>query len=737
MRSFNFRFLSLHFFLFFLLVSAKIFAQDQVAEEPEFKVGAVPDKWKNESAVIIAQKTDYAYVRKTMINAMTIHEYVRKRIRLQDKNALESFSEFYYATYGKKTAVNYNVIKANGKVVNIDLSNAIEVDKDVPGVFKPIYMRGGSTAYFKIAIPDLEIGDIVDFHFESAQDVELAKGNGEFTPYIFTLTYNYPVLYQKFQFDLDKGTDASFKSYNGAPILHEGDGGFDTKASDKKSLVSYFIIDKNRDKVSDERWNYEYRNSPTVKLKITYKSGGLSNTLFGKKGEASAETISLDKLRTIYSSLQYYNTPLIDGISRDIIDYLKNNGKDKLPPKEMVREIYYVFRKIFLESYYKGEINGKDVSLFTPRYYRHYSKDSKKKTEKEDQVTVSKLLWAAVLYRTCAKKDLTVEALVVMPRYLGKWNDMLFQEELELAMRVKGDKFYFLFPFDNFDVFAQPNESFDGSEAYAFALGPRSEGYYKANVPSTTFEENLQKEESIITIPESMDVINVERTSSFNGLDKGSTITLANLDREYLNKDFKQYIINPKKTKIDNSYTDDDKDERKKNQLEYLKKSVENEGVEVNKYDKFELMQDGRFDDNPLLVYKENYSLKKLLNKAGRNYLLDAGKLIGDQVKLEEKEMKSRDNDIWISFAKTFTNNIVINLPKGYTADGLQDLNYNVNNESGSFISTAKIDGNKLIINTQKIYKKNFDKKELWPNYVAFLEAAYKFTQVKVVLKKQ
>ena len=77
-----------------LLLSASPFfatAQEGMLEEPEFKITDVPDKWKSESAVILAQKIDYAYVRKSMASAMTIKEYVRKRIRLQDKNALESF----------------------------------------------------------------------------------------------------------------------------------------------------------------------------------------------------------------------------------------------------------------------------------------------------------------------------------------------------------------------------------------------------------------------------------------------------------------------------------------------------------------------------------------------------------------------------------------------------------------------------------------------------------------------
>jgi hypothetical protein len=60
-----------------------------------------------------------------------------------------------------------------------------------------------------------------------------------------------------------------------------------------------------------------------------------------------------------------------------------------------------------------------------------------------------------------------------------------------------------------------------------------------------------------------------------------------------------------------------------------------------------------------------------------------------------------------------------------------------IDNESGSFTSTAKLENDKVLISSKKIYKKNFDKKDAWPNYVAFLELAYKFSQSKIVLKKK
>ena len=67
-----------------------------------------------------------------------------------------------------------------------------------------------------------------------------------------------------------------------------------------------------------------------------------------------------------------------------------------------------------------------------------------------------------------------------------------------------------------------------------------------------------------------------------------------------------------------------------------------------------------------------------------------------------------------------------VNIPTGYAVDALQKLNINIDNESGSFITTAKVDDDKLVITTGKLYNKSFDKKELWPNYITFLEPAHK-----------
>jgi hypothetical protein len=242
-----------------------------------------------------------------------------------------------------------------------------------------------------------------------------------------------------------------------------------------------------------------------------------------------------------------------------------------------------------------------------------------------------------------------------------------------------------------------------------------------------------------------MEIINVERISSYTGSQKADLIGKANLDREYLTKDFEKYYAEPltkaKKNEtiapVNNKYEYADKDDQIKERKELFEKLVKRDELDVDQYIDFELLQDGRTGDSAVLRYKEKFSLKKLISKAGRNYIFEAGKLIGGQLKLEPNELKLRKTDIWIPSAITIENTITVNIPEGYSIDGLQDLNMNIDNPSGAFISTTSVVDNKLLISTKKVYKNNFDKKEAWPNYIAFLEPAYKLSQAKVVLKKK
>ncbi len=748
------------FFISFLFLTLKAFPQAPqlgVKIEDEFKVTSVPDKWKDESAVIVGQKTEYLFTRlasgRNYTTIVRINEYIHKRIKLQDKNALEKFSTFNYVTMGKDGNAEYKIIKATGKEETVDMKTAVEDEKDIDAIYKPIFYSLNIKSQ-KIAVPDLEVGDIIDYTLRSTIDWDMKTEGIGFKPFIFSLANSYPTMYQQYRFTMANGMKVQYRNYNGAPNLR-----FDPKTSvygDKESYLSYFFLDKDREKTTDVRWNYELRTTPSVKFRVILladndpSSKGL--------GEATVDRAGLDpdQVYKRYAGAAAYVTPTVSSLVGYTTQYIikkKEEGALKTDD-DIIRESYYCMRKVFLEMYYKGPVHSDLEKYITgKKLYKKILAQEKKngpeKEEREDEIRISGVTFATALRLALAAQNIQAELEVYVPRSLGAWRDAIFMDELDFVLKVKSKRrYYFLEAFNNFDAFGTPYQYLEGAEGYSIAYDEANR-YYRAAIPATTYNDNLQKQDYTISFNDAMDIVKAERMSSYVGQEKTSVIGNANLDRSYLNYDFAKYYVDPvsdkgkkKKDKeetvahADPTYEDPDKEEHIKERKEIFEKSLKEE-LDVDKYEDFELLQDGRFGDTAMLKFKEKFTLKKLLSRAGKNYIFEVGKLIGDQIKLEQSELAGRQVDIWIPHARTIENNISVAIPVGYTVDGLQELNMNIDNESGTFISTVKVDNDKLLINTKKLYKKNFDKKEAWPNYVAFLEPAYKFSQLKIVLKKK
>ncbi|HRF16642.1 MAG TPA: hypothetical protein PK977_00690, partial [Chitinophagaceae bacterium] len=79
---------------------------------------------------------------------------------------------------------------------------------------------------------------------------------------------------------------------------------------------------------------------------------------------------------------------------------------------------------------------------------------------------------------------------------------------------------------------------------------------------------------------------------------------------------------------------------------------------------------------------------------------------------------------------------ISFTIPDGYKAVGIQNLNMNIDNETGTFAVQASVEGNTLSILVKKLYKQVTVKKEDWPKLLEMLDAAFNFSQKKILLKK-
>jgi hypothetical protein len=114
---------------------------------------------------------------------------------------------------------------------------------------------------------------------------------------------------------------------------------------------------------------------------------------------------------------------------------------------------------------------------------------------------------------------------------------------------------------------------------------------------------------------------------------------------------------------------------------------------------------------------------------------MELGKFLTSQIEITQKE-KDRKNNVYMIYPRSFDNEIVFEIPAGYSVSGLEKFNKKVENETGGFTSTAEVKGNQLIIKTFKFYKNYFEPNSNWDKMIQYLDAAYQFTQEKILLKK-
>jgi hypothetical protein len=128
-----------------------------------------------------------------------------------------------------------------------------------------------------------------------------------------------------------------------------------------------------------------------------------------------------------------------------------------------------------------------------------------------------------------------------------------------------------------------------------------------------------------------------------------------------------------------------------------------------------------------------------LLEKAGNNYLLSIGKLIGGQVEMYEKD--KRVSPVEIPFVHSLNRKITLDIPAGYKVKGLESAKINrVFSPSGEkscgFVSEYKEDTNKIEITITEYYNKIAYPLANYLNFREVINAAADFNKVVLVLEK-
>jgi hypothetical protein len=673
--------------------------------DKSFSVKDIPQNWASKSAVIIAQMNRFEYRKVLMAKLLRENNYGHYRIRLNDKNAVEKYSEmsFGVSSSGYSVYVGYKVIKPNGKETIVDISKAVKMERTV---------NGRKQAYNKIAIPGLEPGDILDYYLCTEETQNIMSYILFFQPVIYSIPDQYPILNYKIQFRASRKCYINIKSVNGAPDFK--------LITDEKNDEEYYSIEgSNVESVEDQRWVYKYRELPTIKFRAAYSvNEGMAEHFDVLLGEVKKAKTSVSK-QELTDLTQRMATTSNGYLDVDLLKkYDKANLKAVTDPFQLATQAYYFLRN---EVFFKYE--------------------EAKVWEGNDGGKISDARFLPAMHQYLKKKDIAHDVIVAVSREISSIDDVIMENELDWIIRVKkGNEYLYLSPFDPYTVPGTFSEMLEGTEAYAFD-GIKPSSSWKAEkitLPVLTSADHQAKVNVQVQITDNMTKTKLTVKKQLTGrsklFDQYTFLDYYDYEKEE-NAKFKNEPIKRKKQELalKKAYMD----QRETRKSDALKRSIEEDyEFKIENPGNIVIEQTGRYADLPAMKYGYSFETDVLMKKTGPHYLMDAGKLIEAQVKIDGEEL-SRKTNVYFSNARSFVNTVTIDIPEGYGVEGVDKLNTKVQHKAGGFTSTAKVQGNKVLIETNKYYSVNYVAKEQWKAVVEFLNAAYNFSEMKLLFKKK
>ncbi|MEO6541752.1 MAG: hypothetical protein ABIN74_12190 [Ferruginibacter sp.] len=716
-------------------------------KDPVFDNTKLPGQYKNESAVILARKQtvetnterkgrSLLYVGKMH---STIKRTIRERIFINDQVSLDAYSEINFNQLQSKqsgaitklrtyTFMGIRVTKADGSLQKINVEEAsVKLDETKDGKKN------------KIAVPNLAIGDIIDYYITYFDQARTDKDVDYLT---FILGDEYPILNLGIKVLLDKRVAAQYQTINGAPDFKitsvEDDNLLELKATDLS-------------KSTNVMWVSQGRQVPIVRIKYAFADIMHGKGDYTKHGTiekvTSPEDVEHQFMNLIKPFLvQTQGAPIVKSAWKT---YAKEHDIDKDNLDSIIPFVYHYFRYLSF-----GTLTG--ISASNANYEDFYDSRVSQNTIKQLQAILN------VMKTINAHFDADAELVLVSDKTDVAYKDVFSIADLNFMIRVPGPKgkfsfYYFgssLFNFDEMPPsfedetyrFIQQNTIFRGGRDMSQEKADMING--KATTLKTSAITNNQSEDIVISFDSTnMQLLHISRKTRASGHQRRAMQTATLILEDYLVAERK---VLDKETDIELEWRKLDKYYKKywvdaqfsitkarEEQKKKFEKEIANEYVdEPKELKKYTILQKGFTGSNASIAFEEEFSMDGWVKKAGNNYIIEAGKFAGGQLEIKA-DQRERKLDIYMPYARSFNHNIVLKIPEGYTIEGAEKLNKSVKNECGGFESTAKVEGNNLVITYYKYYNNLVEPASNWSKIMAFVDAGFAFTKEKLLLKKK
>jgi len=658
----------------------------------EFKVKEVPEKWKNESAVIIANSFEYNIYKeyKGLKILVILKQSFHFRIKLLDKASVEEYSKLNFdnnkvtaRSFGNTTSyrqVGIKIVKANGTERVLDLNKSVSTDYN-------------SKSDNKIAVPDLEPGDIIDYFIAAKNEYDANYISYSDIVDQELLESKYPTMYRLIYYSLPTRYSIFDFAYNGSPK-------FTTERKGEDGIFKF--VDTMRNKAPDIYWNYPYRTSPEIRYRIT-----TDNTF--------DYTDIMKFKRYAYSTELAY-----------VEDFMNKNFKKSTDTAQIINELFFMLRS----PIYLNQLSS-NYPLYEPMNHSGVNTDM-----------------IFFLSDYFAKKNIDHEVIIVPRRNSGPFEKQISYAYRDYVIVVKKPKPMFLSVPIPFRLPGEISYLIEGME------GAVHKHEYKldyASAPSTIIpvskpEDNQTFVKMNLTLNENDNLkMNIKRETFARGHNKSYHQYMIYTNYDYL-KDYDKPIYEAHSSVAIGSVIAQYKKEREKFQQratqDYIERdkkiteAIESEmDVKISDYKNLNIKSIGMWNESPNVNYTDEFTIDNLVKKVGQNYLIDFGKLIEKQLTIKDED-RIRSVDIYMNYPRSFDEEYTFTIPEGYNVEGLENFNKYAINKTGGFISSADIKEGKLVIKSRKYFNENYYPKNKWEDLLKFSDAAVDFYNTKLLLRK-
>lgn len=686
----------------YLKLAQKVRQEVWSSTPADFQKRTVPDRYKNASAVILSYyrelSTDY-YRKATADLVLNLRltrqidctDMERMLIQINDKKALKDYSEFTFKTKSRKwtwgyhhktqTVLGIRVIKKNGNVQEVSLDDYVDVkegknDKDLSQ---------------KIAVPGLEVGDCIDVFSLDQIDTQ----EQQLDPFYFVLRQDEPVLYTKVHCVLDQNLATVYRTMNGAPDF--------TQTTDKdKNAVLDMVMDKPIDAESSI-WYNSLEQSPFIEMYITPTKAKVAVVekamrQKGVRGNPDVTPILQDdwKLLKSYVSKGGYSPAGLPSTYKSVFKSAKKEGMSAEEKADRIYSFEYVS-------------SGSSQRAFN---------------------TVANYL---------RKLGVEIEMGITTPFGALPVDKLINYNSTSWFFRLKGTDMYY-FPGTYPKVASEIPYIYQGRKAYM------QDSEEQITIPVSQAEDNKSVNDMVVKLDGTK--LDISRKVTYSGEQKMYGQSLVSPDNTLFGSSqleaYWRYLKYDDKDPY-SCYTKKESAELKGAFNEFRKNAIDPFKAEISSYHDGDPVQVGGYGvdcvgirrDSSNFVYHVDYVMDGMVKRAGNNYLLSVGKLIGSSLKLEGKD-RERIDDVWRKMAFVDEWNIEIPLPQGYkvSAEALNKIETSVANECGEFTVKATAGNESVKVYVRKCFAHRVEPVSNWSKLLALVDACSAFADKQMVIAK-